>query len=174
MNQRARGPIRVDGYTVFVPMTRGLETLVSLCDLAKVDGALWRVSGHKKYVVGRPVGMAAPILLHRFIMDAPDGVVVDHINLDKLDNRRENLRVCSAFENSRNIGKRRPAEGSAHTSDFKGVHWCKSTLKFRAYLYRAGERHFLGVYSDQVDAARAYDDAAKRLFGSFARLNFPA
>lgn len=105
--------------------------------------------------------------MHRFILKASgDSRVVDHINRDGLDNRKQNLRLCSQRENMRNSKQR---NGS---SRFKGVHW----ISARPNLWRAeirsenGSEH-LGYFTCEGCAAIAYDQAARNLHGEFARIN---
>lgn len=103
--------------------------------------------------------------MHRILMDAPDHLVVDHINGDGLDNRRENLRLCTSRENARNrhvvVGK---------TSKFKGVMKTRWN-SFEAYIKNGIKRIRLGNYKTEQEAAVAYNKAAIRIFGAFARLN---
>jgi hypothetical protein len=105
------------------------------------------------------------IWLHREIMDAPKGMDVDHINHDTLDNRKQNLRLATRSQNLAN--NRRPIGATG----FRGV--CRTSsgelLPFKAQI--KGE--YLGTFANAVDAARAYDTAASKKFGEFARLNFP-
>jgi len=102
------------------------------------------------------------IKLHRFLMDAPSGVEVDHIDGDGLNNRRSNLRLSSHAQNSAN--QRRPKN---NTSGYKGV----GRLEGRWYACIGGT--YLGWYDLPEVAARAYDTAARERFGEFAALNFP-
>ena len=94
------------------------------------------------------------------------GMYVDHIDRNRLNNERGNLRLCSAQQNSWNTSK---AKGT--TSQYKGV--TKSRDKWQARISKDGESRHLGVSETQVEAAVAYDQAAKELFGEFACLNFP-
>ena len=103
--------------------------------------------------------------LHRDILGNPEGKVVDHINGNKLDNRKYNLRVCSIKENIRNS---KPKEG---TSKYKGVHWDKSRNKWVSSIKVDREGKYLGRFNKEIDAAKAYDVAAEKYFGEFARLN---
>lgn len=105
--------------------------------------------------------------MHRVIMDAPKGMVVDHINGDGLDNRRANLRICTTAENMRNRGL-----PSNNTSGYKGV-FIQKNGKSNAHIQLNRKLIHLGMFNNPVDAAHAYDEAAKRLFGEFANLNFP-
>jgi len=103
--------------------------------------------------------------LARRIMQAPKGMVVDHINRDTLDNRRSNLRLCTVAENSRNrkgYGKF-PHKGLALTESGR---WVAQIIVNRKY-YR------LGTYDSMEKAALMYDVAAKAYHGAFARINFP-
>lgn len=105
-------------------------------------------------------------LLHRDIMGNPEGMVVDHINGDTHDNRKYNLRVCSAKENVRNS---KPQKGS---SAFKGVYYDKNRDQWTASIKVDGKSKHLGRYSMEEEAAKSYDEAAKLYFGEYARLNF--
>jgi hypothetical protein len=106
--------------------------------------------------------------LHREIMNAPPGLLVDHRNTDSLDNRRENLRLATNSQNQCNRRKTR-----SHTSSrYIGVSFNKHRQKWIAYIRHKGIRIWLGAFDNEIDAARAYDAAAKKYFGEFARLNF--
>lgn len=104
--------------------------------------------------------------LARLIVDAPEGLVVDHINGNPLDNRRENLRLCTVKEN--NWNRRRRIGGS---SRFKGV--SRAGNRWKAIIWPNGSQKYLGSYADPEEAARAYDRAAAEEYGEFACLNFP-
>lgn len=107
------------------------------------------------------------LYLHRLIMGAADNEQIDHINMDKTDNRRCNLRFANHAENQRNKGLR-----SDNTTGFKGVCFDKSKGKYIAYINLNGVRTYLGLFADKVCAAKAYDLAALKQHGEFARLNF--
>jgi hypothetical protein len=106
--------------------------------------------------------------LHRVIMDCPDGMTVDHINGDTMDNRRCNLRIATQSQNQMNRGSCR---GSS--SRYKGVSHHKLTGKFTAQIRVDGKKRHLGLFASEEDAAKAYDDAAIEAFGEFARPNLP-
>ena len=103
--------------------------------------------------------------MHRFIMDAPKGMQVDHINGNGLDNRKCNLRICTKSDNAKN---RRLNKNSK--SGFKGVSPRKS--KKSPWVAQISGR-LIGYYDDPEEAAKAYDEEAKKEYGEFARLNFP-
>jgi len=107
------------------------------------------------------------IFLHRIIIGAKRGEVVDHINGDIFDNRKSNLRICTQCQNSRNARKNR----SGVTSIYKGVSWKPINNKFRAQIQVDRRNIHLGYFYDQTEAALAYNAAAIKYFGEFARLN---
>ena len=89
---------------------------------------------------------------------------------DDLDNRKENLRLCT---HRQNIQASRKRNGNT-SSKYKGVHWEKSRQKWRGKITRMdGKTIFLGYFDSELDAAKVYDDKARELFGDFAQLNFP-
>lgn len=109
------------------------------------------------------------VRMHRDVLRVAAGVLVDHINRNRLDNRRANLRTASAAENTANVGLT-----SKNNSGYKGV--CRPTgeSKWVAQIQVDGVDHYLGRFVTALDAAYAYDDAARRLVGEFAQTNFPA
>jgi len=109
-------------------------------------------------------------LIHRLITGAKKGEYVDHVNGDKLDNRRANLRLATQQQNQRN---RRRAK-SKTSSQFKGVFWDKDKRKWRVRIVsrQSGRLLHLGYFEDEMVAAKVYDDAARSQYGEFARTNF--
>lgn len=106
------------------------------------------------------------ILMHREIMNAPDGLQVDHINGDGLDNRRENLRLATRSENEHNRRKL-----SKTLSQYKGVTRYKSNGKWLAQIIFEMQHINIGIFDTELEAAKAYNEAAKQYHGEFARLN---
>lgn len=103
--------------------------------------------------------------MHRFITNAPKELEVDHINGNRLDNRKENLRICTKSQNLRNQHK------TCGSSKYKGVSWRVRANKWESRIYVDGKKLFLGLYSDEEDAAKAYDKAAIQHYKEFAKTN---
>jgi hypothetical protein len=106
--------------------------------------------------------------MHRVITKAPDGLVVDHINGNPLDNRKENLRLCTIQQNSMN---RKTQLSSKFRSQYKGVGWCKIRKKYFARVYLNGKAYMAGRYDTEIEAALAYNKKALDLHGEYAKLN---
>jgi hypothetical protein len=136
--------------TVLIPLyRRGVigHALVDDADAEIVGARRWNVLP-TGYAVSRD--SAGSVYMHRLVigLGAGDSRQVDHINRDKLDNRRENLRVCTAAQNHQN----KPSYRNS-TSPFRGV--SRDRSKWRATVVLAGVQHFLGYFTDELDAARA-------------------
>lgn len=107
------------------------------------------------------------IFMHRVIMNAPDGFEVDHIDGNGLNNTKENLRICTHAENTKNQKLRIDSK-----SGYKGVDWHIYIKKWRARIRVNYEEVSLGYFDSAIDAAEAYDRAAREYFGEFAKTNF--
>lgn len=151
-----------------IPLTRGQFATVDEADFEAITALTW-YAGKNGYAACdlRRDGKRIRLTMHRYLLNAPAGSYVDHINGNKLDNRRENLRLCTNQENLRNAGR-----SKANTSGFKGVSYDKPRDKWAAYICPNGSKIFLGRFANAEAAARAYDEAALKYHGDFARLNF--
>lgn len=153
-------------------LTQGKVALVDDEDFEWLSQWKWYAARQKLWYAGRkcttPRGSRF-LAMHREIFGFP-GVFIDHANGNTLDNRRMNLRCATRAENIRNSPKRYSVQTS---SRFKGVSWNRRQKKFCAYVCREGRLAHLGYFPDEMAAARAYDDAARRCYGEFACFNFP-
>jgi hypothetical protein len=107
--------------------------------------------------------------MHRLVMTAPDGVLVDHINHNGLDNRKANLRFATLEQNAQNQRKTR----SKTSSRFKGVNKTRNPKIWQARIYHNKRAINLGHFRDEAEAAKAYDRAARKYQGEYAQPNFP-
>lgn len=111
--------------------------------------------------------------MHREIMKTPKGLVTDHINGNRLDNRRKNLRICTRAQNNMNMRNFRSRKKLKKASQYKGVYWNGGPkARWSAEIRHEGTQIHLGYFKHEKDAAKKYDEAAIKLFGPFASPNF--
>ncbi len=143
-----------------IQLTQGQYAMVDAADYEWVMTMKWCASrsgcNKRCYAVSGTGRRHRPISLHRFILRAKKGQIIDHIDGNPLNNRRSNLRFCTQAQNIRNSAPRK--------GKFKGVCWVKGNERWRSQIC-------LGFFKTAEDAARAYNRAAAGLFGEYARLN---
>lgn len=156
------------------------EVLIDAASLALIEGGWCMMSGMRAetgadaYVSYWSASTKQHGPLRRLIADVTDdGLHVGHWNDDPMDCRRENLVVVTPAQRSYRNRKIKSRNGVPPTSAFKGVSWHKRGEKWTAMIHGGGRARYLGLYVREEEAALAYDDAARELFGEHARLNFP-
>jgi hypothetical protein len=164
------------GYTFRrIPLTRGKFAIVDPDDYPELRKDRWfAVKNGATFYAKRHTRFSERVKttfvwMHRKIMDAPDNLVIDHINYNGLDNRKANLRLATRKQNSIHI-IRTMNPGS---SKYKGVSWREDRKKWAVKIMADGKTYNLGCYKDEIQAAKVYDRAAKIYHGEFAALNFP-
>lgn len=157
-----------------LPLSRGLFSIVDDDDFEFLSQWKWfafKASGSKRlfYAIRTDYSNKKILYAHKLLLGAKPGMVIDHINGNSLDNRRANLRHCSIKENVRNQAPR-----VGFTSKYKGVAWRADRSKWTAYICPDRKKLNLGVFRSEHNAAYAYDKAALKHFGQYARINFPS
>lgn len=162
--------------TLSIPLTQGKTALIDEEDFplisqyawhARCAKGKWYAEAYTEFAEGR----SAQVFLHRFLMGDPPGLEVDHVNGDGLNCTRANMRQATILQNRKNRGKGVGKNGAETTSRYKGVCW--KANRWEASIASDKQWHYLGRFTSEVDAARAYDAAAIRLHGAFAKVNFP-
>lgn len=145
-----------------IPLTKGEFAIVDDEDYEFLSQFKWCYShGYAQRRVNNK-----NVYMHRFLA-GEHGKIVDHINRNKLDNRRSNLRVCTQSENNMN----RITNAVREVAKYKGAHWNKRANKWMACIKSNGKQIHLGYFKSEEDAANAYNYAALKYFGEYARLN---
>jgi hypothetical protein len=106
------------------------------------------------------------LLMHRLILKTPSKIQVDHIDGNGLNNQKSNIRNCNRSQNQMNR-----INQANNTSGYKGVTWNSHVGSWQAQLKVGGKQLYLGCHKNILNAAVAYNDAAIKHFGEFARLN---
>lgn len=154
-----------------VRVGQGAYAIVDDCDYELVSKYTWKAKRDKSNIYAIAAvwvdGKRTTIRMLRVILATQPSATVDHINGNGLDNRRDNLRLCSHSENNRNRQKR-----GKFTSMYKGVHLPTGRNRWDASIKVDGKTMRLGSFVSEIDAAKAYDMAAREYYGEFARTNF--
>lgn len=157
-------PIEIDEDIYGIPLSRGQMALIDKKDFDKVKDYGWHAYfdsvGKTFYAVTRTHGIR--LIMHRLILNAPDSLVVDHIDHNGLNNRRSNIRICTQSQNCMN------KKGQSNsTTGYRGVSFHKRKNKFQATIMVNRKQMYLGSFNTALEASGAYQAAAKKLFGEF-------
>ena len=164
-----------DDTPVLIPLRSnkypGLYAIVDAEDAPLVLSFRWRVAkDHNTFYAYRVVphykrdNLPCAQAMHRFVLNAKKGTMIDHRNRNGLDNRKSNLRYTTNLLNQGNSCLRKNASG------YRGVR--KQGSRWSAYIRRDGKVARLGMFDSPIDAAKAYDEAARNKYGEFATTNF--
>lgn len=158
-------PCDINGGTATVSTTRG-DFLVDVGDLHLIVNNTWNIAtrGCVEATDRKTTNRIGRIKLHVLLLGKKDGMDIDHINGNPLDNRRSNLRHISHKDNSRNCKL-----SKNNTSGFNGVNWVKSKNKWRARIKHDYKNIFLGYFHDKEDAKSCRYAATIALFGDYGR-----
>ena len=155
-----------------IKLTQGKYALIDDKDFDNLSTMSWQVhklgNNYYAYHCSNIKGKTKNIKMHRYLLNYPTGMDIDHINGNGLDNRRENLRICTRSENLRNSKLR-----NNNTSGYKGVSWSKMRKKWIVQIRFDNKSKCLGFYSDKIRAAHIYDLVSLDYYGDYARTNFP-
>ena len=156
--------VKVVGDVAYVPLTQGYEAIIDADDVPLVEDFNWHISstGYAVRGIWKSDRSVIQELMHRRITDAPKGRDVDHVNHNRLDNRKSNLRVCSRSQNNYN---RRI--NSNNTSGYKGVTWNKGCARWQAQMRINGVLKNLGYFETSEEANIAYQEASKINHGEY-------
>lgn len=152
-----------------IPLTQGYTAKVDDYNFSRVTQHSWSAHIDVNTVYGRAKINSELVLMHRFILGLTDPMLlVDHIDRDGLNCLVTNLRVVTKSQSNMNR-----SIFSNNTSGYRGVSFKKQNRKYCSYINLNGQRISLGYYLTAIEAAIAYDTAAKRHHGEYAVLNFP-
>jgi hypothetical protein len=156
-------------------LTQGKYAIVDPEDYERLNLHKWYAAkdAHTSYAqrsIRRKNANQTTFLMHRQIIKAADDMFVDHINHNGLDNRKANLRLASIAQNNRH---RRITKKINSHSKYRGVTWCRKKKCWLAQIKINRKTKHIGYFHNELQAAKAYDNAAKKYHKEFAVPNFP-
>lgn len=158
------GSLKMTGNVLEIPLTQGKAVLVSECDYESLIKYKWYYNNGYAVRAEWDGEKQKRVYMHRHILQAPKHLQVDHVDRDRLNNTRENLRLCTKGENERNKVKK-----TTRRSKYRGVQWDKG--KWRADIQHEGKKIYLGRFLSEEDGALAYNEAVLLYHGDFGVLN---
>ena len=164
--------IRIEGDVAYVPLTNGYEAVIDAADVPLVAVGNWYANPSTRddgsiltVYAKRDFGKVRSVRLHRYLLNAGEADLVDHIDGDGLNNRRTNLRLVTSAQNAWNTRLR-----VDNASGYKGVFWDADIMRYRARINARKQSHSLGTFRCITAAALAYAKASRGLHGDFGRL----
>ncbi len=156
----------------YIKLTQGKFAIIDDEDFEQTNKFKWyalkdRNTWYAVRTIYKADGKQKTIRMHREIMKMPPGIETDHKNHNGLDNQKKNLRCATRAENGQNRCIQKRPKSSRH----KGVCWCRRDGKWRAQIKLNGRQIWLGHFNSEIEAALAYDKAAKQHFGKYACIN---
>ena len=157
-----------DNYSSIIWLSQGKYAIVDNEDYDFLNQWKWHANcGYAlRKIKAQCKSRQKALAMHRFINNTPEGLLTDHIKGRTLDNRKSNLRICSGAENQHN-----QRLSAANTSGLKGVRWNKKLRKWQTGINVNKKAVYLGLYENKTEAAIAFDKAAVKHHGEFAKTN---
>jgi hypothetical protein len=133
-----------------IPLSKGYAATVDDCDYKRVSAYKWHAHPTNHSVYARACIEGKNVYMHRFLLQAPSKMEVDHIDHNGLNNTRENLRLATKSQNARNARLRKD-----NTSGIRDVLWDKKSEKWRAYVVLDGKQYHVGYFTSLKEAEEA-------------------